>query len=362
MGLLSKFKNIFVEEYEEDEVEIPEKKIEKKEREFEPFVRQPKPEPKQFKLEPEVKPVNIEKPVSVPKVEPQIESVVKEEETIKIETPPKKEEKFIFPVYFDEKDFETEKRESKPVPKIEKPVEMQPRRDVKIEKREVKTESSYKEAYNKKAQVREERHVFKPTPIISPVYGILDKNYYKEDIVVSTPTSRTHYSSTSKTITIDDVRNKAFGSLEDELADTILTDEKENIKPEADNDDIINEKDFETAVEEDKKRDIGKDTLKSDIEALLNNDEFTSMLNFKKTKIEDIPEKKEVKEEKKEQDDDSLIDDIVRLATDDDFDDTKKSKEVKIHTESDNSYEEANDLADNDLFSLIDSMYDKEDK
>ena len=291
MGLLSKFKNIFVEEYEEEEIEIPEKKIEKKERDFEPFVRQQKPEFAKIEPEAPIKPIAPEKPVSIPKPEPEIKPIIKEEETIKIETPPKKEEKFIFPVYFDEKDFEAEKKEPKPAPRVEKKVEIQPRREVKIETKEVKTESSYKEAYNKKTQVREERHIFKPTPIISPVYGILDKNYYKEDIVVSTPNSRTHYTSTSKTITIDDVRNKAFGSLEDELADTILTDEKEEAKTEIDND-IINEKDFEFAVEEDKKRDIGKDNLKSDIEALLNNDEFTSALNFKKTKIEDIPEKK----------------------------------------------------------------------
>ena len=30
--------------------------------------------------------------------------------------------------------------------------------------------------------IKEEKRVFKPTPIISPVYGVLDKNYNKEDI------------------------------------------------------------------------------------------------------------------------------------------------------------------------------------
>lgn len=31
--------------------------------------------------------------------------------------------------------------------------------------------------------VEEPKKVFKPSPIISPVYGVLDKNYHKEDIV-----------------------------------------------------------------------------------------------------------------------------------------------------------------------------------
>lgn len=57
------------------------------------------------------------------------------------------------------------------------------------------------------------RRVFKPTPIISPVYGILDKNYdpddLKKDRIVNTiPVSR------SNGLSVDDVRKKAFGNLE----------------------------------------------------------------------------------------------------------------------------------------------------
>ena len=66
---------------------------------------------------------------------------------------------------------------------------------------------------------KEEKKVFKPTPIISPVYGILDKNYHKEDIV-----SRTDTKSVTNDVepSIDSIRNKAYGTLEDELENTLF--------------------------------------------------------------------------------------------------------------------------------------------
>ena len=67
-----------------------------------------------------------------------------------------------------------------------------------------------------KETVVEERKIFKPTPIISPVYGILDKNYHKEDIV-----SRNEVK-TPELSPIDTVRNKAYGTLEDELENTLF--------------------------------------------------------------------------------------------------------------------------------------------
>jgi len=65
----------------------------------------------------------------------------------------------------------------------------------------------------------EEKKIFKPTPIISPVYGILDKNYHKEDIV-----SRKETKPLSNDIepSIDSIRNKAYGTLEDELENTLF--------------------------------------------------------------------------------------------------------------------------------------------
>lgn len=68
-------------------------------------------------------------------------------------------------------------------------------------------------------KVKEEKKHFKPTPIISPVYGVLDKNYSKEDIT----TKQTRLDKTNTTITLDEVRKKAYGTLEDELENTLFS-------------------------------------------------------------------------------------------------------------------------------------------
>lgn len=77
-----------------------------------------------------------------------------------------------------------------------------------------------KDIYNRRIEeVVEEKKVFKPTPIISPVYGILDKNYHKEDIV-----SRKDTKPVTNEVepSIDSIRNKAYGTLEDELENTLF--------------------------------------------------------------------------------------------------------------------------------------------
>ncbi len=60
---------------------------------------------------------------------------------------------------------------------------------------------------------------FKASPVISPVYGIMDKNYKKEDIIVKQKievVTTNHQESD-----LDKVRKKAFGTLEDEIETTL---------------------------------------------------------------------------------------------------------------------------------------------
>ncbi len=65
---------------------------------------------------------------------------------------------------------------------------------------------------------KEEKTIFKPSPIISPVYGVLDKNYKKEDVVNKSDTPfRSSYERTN--MSVDDVRKKAYGTLSDDLID-----------------------------------------------------------------------------------------------------------------------------------------------
>lgn len=405
MGLLEKFKNIFTEEVEE-EVEVPVKK--------EVYVKKEVPKT-EISLTPQVKKEAIKK-----------EEVKQDEDPIKASNLSlKKEEKFVFPVYFDDKDFEDiKKEEPKVVKKIEKEVPTREQR-----------KGNYQEAYNKINKEPEEKRVFKPTPIISPVYGILDKNYYKEDIVVSKPISRSSYTS-SKEITIDDVRKKAFGTLEDDLESTLLSDENLNSEPKhMHNDiennysnDIFNEDDFANAVEEDQKRDITKDGLKSDIESLLNDEEFMKEFNYhissKKNHDLDNSSNEKKLEEKEDTtktsiDEDTVIEDLYEddysnsvdkdktiddlyeesnINTLDDKNDDEDNEDISLKSDNltveeytdnlnnddneslddlydvkddisddsddeiDNAYNSSSDLNDSDLFNLIDSMYDKESK
>ena len=75
--------------------------------------------------------------------------------------------------------------------------------------------------------------------MISPVYGVLDKNYKKEDIVVVKEESQ-------KKIDVDDVRKKAFGTLEEDIEKSIVDTPKRKMeaKKEKDIDDLLEESSF----------------------------------------------------------------------------------------------------------------------
>lgn len=63
---------------------------------------------------------------------------------------------------------------------------------------------------------KEKKPVFKPSPIISPIYGILDKNYKKEEIIPKREVRLSSY--TREHMSVDDVRRKAYGNLADDIA------------------------------------------------------------------------------------------------------------------------------------------------
>lgn len=156
----------------------------------------------------------------ITKEEPKKERVQKEENPIKeikipkedtfenIEPlPAKKESNFNFPIDFEEEmpvrttkreyfgddddlDFNYNSRSSF--------------RENKIESEPVKKKDNYDYArYNLKDTKKEETKPFKPSPVISPVYGILDQNYTKDDVIVKSDVNR-------KNPDLDEVRKKAY--------------------------------------------------------------------------------------------------------------------------------------------------------
>ncbi len=200
MGFFEKVKNMFTEEVEDDDVKVEQIKRETTKVSFE--------EPKEE-----------HKPVFVDETTQEFEGFEKTEEIEKIEDIDdiyKDEEKEeTRPIFFDDKDFKDldfgVKEEKKVEPKVEQPVYT---RSV-YTKETITTEEPYGKKIERETVV-EEKRIFKPTPIISPVYGILDKNYHKEDIVSRNEVKEPELNP------IDTVRNKAYGTLEDELENTLF--------------------------------------------------------------------------------------------------------------------------------------------
>lgn len=94
------------------------------------------------------------------------------------------------------------------------------------------SEVSYSGIYERK----EDKTHFKPSPIISPIYGILDKNYKKEDVVTKKEVRLTS-SYAKENLSVDDVRKKAYGSLSDEIVRELHEEKKEDTTFEVDNED-----------------------------------------------------------------------------------------------------------------------------
>ena len=76
------------------------------------------------------------------------------------------------------------------------------------------------ELYSKKTTPEEKVTFFKVSPVISPVYGILDKNY-KKDEVLSKTKKPNEIKRTSKNVDFESVRKKAYGSLIDDIKDNL---------------------------------------------------------------------------------------------------------------------------------------------
>lgn len=226
--------------------------------------------------------------IPAPKVEEPKKEVVGESEILV------KEEKPQAPVFFDDKDFANleRKEDKKPKPK--------------------KLEDKYKGK-------EEEKKVFRPTPIISPVYGVLDKNYRKDDITPKKSRPITTEYDTSH-LTIDDVRRKAYGTLEDDLEVIIPSDDYEITEEHG----IIND---EVEVQGDGLVDLDYEPRFAKKEEVIENIDDSQS---------DLFEEIETKEEP--------------LSDEEMFEELQEEKD-----------ETKEELTDSDLFNLIDSMYDKKD-
>lgn len=162
----------------------------------------------------------------------------------------KSEKTFQFPD-FDEEEFVSSMishpvKEEMEVKRVERPERIE-----RVEK-EVRPERNRYENHRAESRDTEYRKKFKPSPIISPVYGVLNQDYKAEDIIDKTE----EYNN----INIDEVRKKAFEvkkEEEDVITDPVVTffEEKEEPVKEENNyksiDDLLEEASTEIDVEDD---------------------------------------------------------------------------------------------------------------
>ena len=204
MGLLNKLKDLFIDEedtYETKEIEVEEKE---EKNELPTFMRN-----------------KIEKDEEENKIKEEKKKEEEKQIAVLVEPPKKEEKKFSFD--FDDDDFVETSRLSRSAIKKERQVQVPTNNEtnnnpVNNNVVNTNTQSVVKPYGNKKELDKPKK--FRPTPVISPVYGVLDKNYTKEEVVSKEEDSYT-IQRPSKKVDFESVRKKAFGDLTDDIRDSI---------------------------------------------------------------------------------------------------------------------------------------------
>ena len=228
MKLLDKLKNAL---FEEEYVEVEEKKeIKKKEKPIAKKIIVDEPKPK--------------------KVSPKVDLIVEEDK--KVEDLNNQNRDFKFKAILDDDFIDLEqKKKEKPLPKketeqvkVKENIE-RPSRPIYNEEKSEKT--PYGADLKKEIKIHEyggyekqkEKKEFHPSPIISPIYGVLDQNYKKDDIVTKKEVRITS-SYKSRKIDVDSVRAKAYGN-NDDIFEEELTSNKKVEDPSSSEEDIKEE-------------------------------------------------------------------------------------------------------------------------
>lgn len=213
MGVFDKLKNVFFEE-EYVEVEEPIRKTKKEKATIAKKVDLP--EMPKFKEEKTPREIELEEEV--------VERVEKKGYTEKENRVAEKS--FKFPMTFEDDDFKVDSYQyKKEEPKKHVEVEKEPKHDnlYGMKTEEKKNEYVHSTLYEG-GDYKKEQKVFRPTPIISPIYGILDKNYKKEEIVQKKEVRLSQAS--SKKVDVDTVREKAYGDLVSDITASMMSDDE----------------------------------------------------------------------------------------------------------------------------------------
>lgn len=310
MGLFNKIKDILFEDEEVEETETV--KVNNEKKEVKPEVKRPIAEKIEPQRRPEVRPEVVREPIRETQQyrEPAYEPPKVTRETNYNDLSDrdlfKSENTFPFPD-FDEEEFSStmNRQQKKPTTNV-----------LEYEKKK-KIEKKYDFGRYERTETREvvEKKKFRPSPIISPVYGILNEDYKVEDIKDVTEENR------NNNLDFNSVRKKAFGEVE-KLEET----PKETFYE-------------ETVTVKLKENDEEKKQKVKTIDELLE-DTADVEISLEKNKHNNKEEKTVDEYEKVDEDLEELIDN------------NPKEKEKNIELDEDD------DTLENDLFDLIDSMYD----
>ena len=293
MGVFSKLKGIF---YDEVEVEEDDTK------EIEKVKKIVKKEPKEVNEIPKIEEVKF-KPIEVEE-EKEEEKPLKERE--KQDNTFNERELFRSERTFNFVDFDNDDEEEK----------TPSRRNVLSEQnRNVKVDNPLTDTNEPK--------VFKPTPVISPIWGVLDKDYKKDEIQEKSNITTDNLN--SAVTSYDTVRRKAYGTLEDDLEDTLNTVNK--LTPQ----DI-------------KKEEVKEEKPKKELDV--------DLIEQKTQKIENLISK--IEEASND------LDKTMSISIGE-IEDAQKAKELEEEsTVSDKTLTDS--TLEHDLFNLIDSMYDDKEE
>ena len=189
-------------------------------------------------------------------------------------------------------------------------------------------------AYEKK----DNRTHFTPSPIISPIYGILDKNYRKEDVVQKKEV-RLSSSYSRSNLNLDDVRKKAYGTtikedLEREFMDD-KSEKEESFKVEKEDVNLL------VDLSEDEKPSVKELTMGDALEyfhdlGLEYNVDYVDASNSVGRRVKDNYDEEETTEN------------VTRLS---------KLDEERVEEPATEVEEKKEEVDSDNLFDLIDSMY-----
>ena len=347
MGLLDKLKDLFMDEViddEEYELEEENKKLYEEPKDILPKVMRDT-------IKREETSINFEE------LKPLKEDIsIKEEKT--------SDKKFSFPIDFEEnvapsrvanRSANIEQEMNREIPReIEREISREvPKREIhKVEsiKREtVKREEVKKVELYPKKEVVTEKPKFKPTPVISPVYGILDKNYRKEEVREKSE-DNFEMKRPSKSVDFETVRKKAFGNLVDEIKDSLMCENCELYKEvkrisSVSNEELLSDLMEDEKVDEPVTLERAYDNYedygvayepKKEVTKIENN---TTIINNNTDVV--IAEKIEIEDKKEVEVSREVINDEVE----------------KIPSRQENKKECRESKVDEDFFELIDSMY-----